>query len=112
MTSPPESSSERPSRPGPHPFSTVNGKQDTAPTGRSRSESIRLILTGALAALAVAFAALNVTRVEVDWILTTSKTPLIVVIVVSLLVGAVLGFVIARRSTKAPSRPPPAQHRA
>jgi uncharacterized integral membrane protein len=70
------------------------------------------VLVGALAALAVAFAALNVTQVEVDWILTTSKTSLIVVIVVSLLVGAVLGFALARRMRKAPSRSAQAERRA
>jgi uncharacterized integral membrane protein len=91
---------------------TVAGGQSGFSAQRSRSESVRLILAGALAALALAFAVLNVRRVEVDWILTTSKTPLIVVIAVSLLVGAVLGYVIARRSAKAASNPSPRKRRA
>jgi uncharacterized integral membrane protein len=107
MTSLPESSSTSPG----HPLNAAGGRHTSVPAGRSRSESVRLVFAGALAALAVAFAALNVTQVEVDWILTTSKTPLIVVIVVSLLVGAVLGFVVGRRSRKAPSGPPPAEQR-
>jgi uncharacterized integral membrane protein len=105
MTRSPESSG---TRPGKH---AAGATRTSTGAGRSRSESARLIFVGALAALAVAFAALNVTQVEVDWILTTSKTPLIVVIVVSLLVGAALGFAVGRRSRKAPSRPPPAESR-
>jgi uncharacterized integral membrane protein len=112
MTGAPESSGGKTGRSGAHrPRAAANGSRGASP-GHSRSESVRLMLVGALAALAVAFAALNVNQVEVDWILDTTKTPLIVVIVVSLLVGAVLGFVVARRSTKARSRSAPAEHRA
>lgn len=50
-----------------------------------------------LAGLTVAFALLNTGDVEVDWIFGTFSTPLIVVIVVSLLVGALFGFALARR---------------
>jgi uncharacterized integral membrane protein len=71
---------------------------------RSRSESARLICAGGLGALAVAFALLNVSKVEVDWIVTSSHTPLIIVIAISLLVGGALGYVAARRSAKAPPR--------
>lgn len=67
---------------------------------RSRTESMRLICAGGLGALAVAFALLNVSKVEVDWIVTSSHTPLIIVIAVSLLAGAALGFLAARRSAK------------
>jgi uncharacterized integral membrane protein len=54
---------------------------------RSRREMAR---TGAMVVLAVLmtlFAVLNVKQVEVNWIFGKSSTPLIIVIVVSLLVG-------------------------
>jgi uncharacterized integral membrane protein len=82
---------------------TPEAKRKTRPA-RTRKESTRLIFGGALAALAVAFAVLNVPKVEVDWIVTTSDTPLIIVIAVSLLVGGLLGFFAARRSAKTPPR--------
>jgi uncharacterized integral membrane protein len=66
--------------------------------GRSRREQVRLVVAGLLGGLAVAFALLNTGHVEVDWILGSWSTPLIVVIIVSLLVGALLGFTLAKRT--------------
>ncbi|HEY3969872.1 MAG TPA: hypothetical protein VGL79_00610 [Solirubrobacteraceae bacterium] len=57
---------------------------------RSRRETAR---TGGLVLLAVLmtlFAVFNVKQVEVNWIFGKSSTPLIIVIVVSLLVGILL----------------------
>jgi uncharacterized integral membrane protein len=57
---------------------------------RSRRELAR---TGALVVLAVLmtlFAVLNLKNVQVNWIFGKSSTPLIIVIVVSLLVGILL----------------------
>jgi uncharacterized integral membrane protein len=57
---------------------------------RSRRELAR---TGALVVIAVLitlFAVLNLKEVKVDWIFGKSQTPLIVVIVISLLVGILL----------------------
>ncbi len=57
---------------------------------RSRREMAR---TGGLVLLAVLmtlFAVLNVKEVEVNWIFGKSNTPLIIVIVISLLVGILL----------------------
>jgi lipopolysaccharide assembly protein A len=51
----------------------------------------------ALAGLGVAFAVLNLDEVEVNWIVGTWDTPLIIVIAISVLVGAVVGFLAARR---------------
>jgi uncharacterized integral membrane protein len=68
--------------------------------GRSRSEQIRLILAGLLGGLTVAFALLNLNRVEVDWIFGTWQTPLTLVIAVSLLVGALGGYAYGRRSRR------------
>ena len=50
-----------------------------------------------LAGLGVAFAALNLDEVDVNWILGTWETPLIIVIALSMLVGGALGFLAARR---------------
>jgi uncharacterized integral membrane protein len=57
---------------------------------RTRRESARTWGLVVLAGLTAAFAVLNLETVSVDWIFGTAHVPLIVVIVVSLLVGAVL----------------------
>jgi uncharacterized integral membrane protein len=61
---------------------------------RERARSVALVV---LAVLITLFAVLNVKEVRVDWIFGTSSTPLIVVIVVSLLVGVLLGHFSAVR---------------
>ena len=50
----------------------------------------------ALAAGGVAFAAANLDEVKVNWLLGTWRTPLIVVIARSIIIGAGLGLLIAR----------------
>jgi uncharacterized integral membrane protein len=50
-----------------------------------------------LAALGGVFAAVNLDEVEVNWILGTWETPLIVVITLSMLFGAALGVLVSRR---------------
>jgi uncharacterized integral membrane protein len=50
-----------------------------------------------LAALGIAFAALNLDEVKVNWALGNWRTPLIVVIALSMLIGAGLGFLVSRR---------------
>jgi uncharacterized integral membrane protein len=57
----------------------------------------RQIAVVVLAGIGVTFAAVNVDEVEVNWILGTWETPLIVVIALSMLVGAALGFLVSRR---------------
>jgi uncharacterized integral membrane protein len=57
----------------------------------------RQIAALVLAALGVAFAAVNLDEVKVNWVLNTWRTPLIVVIALSMLVGAALGFLVSRR---------------
>ena len=49
-----------------------------------------------LAAAGITFAAVNLDQVKVNWILGTWKTPLIVVIALSLVIGAGLGLLVAR----------------
>jgi uncharacterized integral membrane protein len=64
---------------------------------RSRRQKARLIAGGVLAGLGVLFALLNLDEVGVNWIIGTWDTPLIIVIAVSVVVGAALGFLAARR---------------
>jgi uncharacterized integral membrane protein len=66
---------------------------------RSRKERARVVVVAGVSALAALFAVLNLDEVEVNWIVGTFDTPLIVVIAVSILLGAALGYVAARRRT-------------
>jgi uncharacterized integral membrane protein len=50
-----------------------------------------------LAGVGGVFAALNLDEVEVNWILGTWETPLIIVIAISMLIGAGLGYLVTRR---------------
>jgi uncharacterized integral membrane protein len=50
-----------------------------------------------LAAVGGVFAAANLDEVKVNWILGTWETPLIVVIALSMVVGAGLGYLVSRR---------------
>ena len=59
----------------------------------------------ALAVLATLFAVLNLDKVSVNWIVGTWRTPLIVVIAASMLIGAGAGFLVGRRSSSAPAKP-------
>ena len=61
---------------------------------RERARTIGLLV---LAGLAVLFAVLNFDEVEVNWLLGTWSTPLIVVIALSFLLGAGVGYLLARR---------------
>jgi uncharacterized integral membrane protein len=67
---------------------------------RSRREQTRMVVALSLAILITLFAVLNVNDVKVDWIVSSARAPLIVVIVVSLLIGVALGRVSQRRSAK------------
>jgi uncharacterized integral membrane protein len=57
----------------------------------------RQIAALVLAAIGGVFAAVNLDEVKVNWVLNTWRTPLIVVIALSMLVGAALGFLVSRR---------------
>jgi uncharacterized integral membrane protein len=69
------------------------------PSARSRREQSRTAVLVALASLITLFAVLNTEEVKV-WIFGTRHAPLIIVIVVSVFVGAVLGHFAERRSRK------------
>lgn len=70
---------------------------ERAPAKRGRRERLRLVGSFSLGALAVLFAAVNLDDVEVNWVIGTWDTPLIVVIALSLLVGAAIGWVVSHR---------------
>ena len=67
-------------------------------------ENRRLVFALVVGAVAAAFAVLNFDEVEVNWLITTSSTPLVIVIVVAFAAGAVTGWLLARRSrTRGPA---------
>jgi uncharacterized integral membrane protein len=73
------------------------------PAKRSRGgaltrERARLAGAGALGILLTLFAVLNLDEVEVNWLLGTWSTPLIVVVIVSALIGVALDRIVQRRS--------------
>ena len=72
------------------------------PDRKARARQIGMI---ALAVLATLFAVLNLDKVSVNWIVGTWRTPLIVVIAASMLVGAGAGFLAARRGSSGSSKP-------
>jgi uncharacterized integral membrane protein len=57
----------------------------------------RQVAVFVLAGVGGVFAALNLDEVDVNWILGTWSTPLIVVIALSMLIGAGLGVLVSRR---------------
>jgi uncharacterized integral membrane protein len=73
-----------------------------APEGAKRRSAQRARIAAAcvLGALAAAFAILNTDEVEVNWILGSWSTPLIIVIVVSFLVGVAADRLAVVRSKR------------
>ena len=72
----------------------------TQPTRRPRRERARTVGLVALGIVFALFAVLNLEKVSVDWIIGSTKTPLIIVIAVSMLVGIVLAHLAERRAAK------------
>ncbi|HTR89365.1 MAG TPA: LapA family protein [Solirubrobacteraceae bacterium] len=65
---------------------------------RGTRETARTAVLVILAALITAFAVQNTGSVRVKWILGSGEAPLIVVIVISLLVGALITYLAMLRS--------------
>ena len=70
-------------------------------TPASRREQSRALAVLILAGVGVLFAVLNLDKVDVNWVLGTWSTPLILVIAISFLLGAGTGILVGRRR-KAP----------
>jgi uncharacterized integral membrane protein len=60
-----------------------------------------MITAGVLVVLIVLFAVANRQTVQIHWIVTTTQTPMIVVIAGCGLVGFAVGYLIARRRASA-----------
>jgi uncharacterized integral membrane protein len=72
---------------------------------KQRDYLSKTIAAVAVAILLIAFGLSNRDDVPIDWLVTTTKTPLIIVIVVSAALGAILGGLAVRgRSRRAGSR--------
>jgi uncharacterized integral membrane protein len=83
-------------------------KQERPP--KERAYLSKTIAAVAVAILLIAFGLSNQNDVRIDWLVTTTQTPLIIVIVVSAVLGAILGALAVRgRSRKAKGRSGPAQ---
>ena len=70
------------------------------PQSKSRDLTSKTVAAVAVAILLIAFGLSNRDRVPIDWLVGTTRTPLIVVIVVSAGLGAILGGLAVRRGTK------------
>jgi uncharacterized integral membrane protein len=75
------------------------------PPRKERDYLSKTIAALAVAVLLIAFGLSNRDDVPIDWLVTTTRTPLIIVIVVSAGAGAILGGLAVRsRSRRAGSR--------
>jgi uncharacterized integral membrane protein len=70
---------------------------DRRKPARPRREQARTVAAFGLGGLGALFAILNIDEVDVNWVLGTWSTPLIIVIALSILVGAALGYLVGRR---------------
>ena len=75
---------------------TTTGFGDIAPV----SDRARLIAAGIIGALIAVFAFVNLNQVRVHWLVTTGKTPLILVIAVAFLLGMVVDRLAVRARRK------------
>jgi uncharacterized integral membrane protein len=71
--------------------------RDDQKPARGRREQARTVAAVGVGGLGALFAVLNIDQVDVNWVLGTWSTPLIIVIALSILVGAALGFLVGRR---------------
>jgi uncharacterized integral membrane protein len=72
------------------------GTDGPAAAGRRDTRAqARWIVAAVLAVLVILFAVLNSQDVEVDWIVTTTETPLVVVMALCAVAGLVIGRLLA-----------------
>jgi putative membrane protein len=65
-----------------------------------RAATTRMAAAAILGGIAAVFAVINLDDVEVDWLVGSAQTPLILVIVISMLLGAALDRLLVRRARK------------
>jgi uncharacterized integral membrane protein len=83
---------------------TAPSKQD-ARTLAPRRDRARLVAGLILAGVGLAFALVNLGNVKVDWIVGSAHSPLILVIVVSVLIGAGIDRIAVSRARKRSKTP-------
>src|SRR5579875_319722 len=84
---------------------SISGKSEPGAQGkrqkRTRREIARFIVVAVLVVLVILFAVSNLEEVKVHWIyISSSRAPLIVVIIVSLLVGGAITYLGERKVRK------------
>jgi len=67
---------------------------------RTRRERARTFAIGALVIAITLFAAKNTAETKIDWVVGSGRAPVIIVIVVSVLIGAVISYFADRRASK------------
>lgn len=65
-----------------------------------KAGTTRLAVAATLGGIAAIFAVINLDKVEVNWLIGSWQTPLILVIVLSMLLGAGLDRLLVRRARK------------
>lgn len=65
-----------------------------------KAGNARVAVAAGIGGLAAVFAFVNLDKVEVNWVIGSWQTPLILVIVLSMLIGAGLDRLIVRRARK------------
>lgn len=80
-----------------HVTSTEGHEPRAAPARRSRREQGRLVAAAVAIVAATAFVLSNTQTVTIDWVVTTTETPLIVALLVAILLGAALGALASRQ---------------
>jgi len=70
------------------------------PAKKQRALASKTIAALAVAALLISFGVSNNKKVPVDWLVTTTQTRLIFVILVSALLGLIVGLLAGRRLTR------------
>jgi uncharacterized integral membrane protein len=78
----------------------VGGVSTPEPTPKRRDLTSKTVAALAVAILLIAFGLSNRDEVPIDWLVGTTDTPLIVVIVVSAVLGAVIGGLAVRRGSR------------
>jgi uncharacterized integral membrane protein len=73
---------------------------DARATDVQRRERARVAAAVVIGAVVVAFALLNLDEVKVQWIVATARTPLIVVIVLSFLLGVAADRIVTLRARR------------